>query len=373
MKNQDDLQQVFGMADPGFVNAVHHSLDGFKREEANKNIKKFSLSIAFALVACLLLATVAFAAASQMGMFDFVRGWGQSEVLPEAEQLVLTEFEGATTQQEMATFSIRDAIFDGRNVFLTVEVKPTDKKTLFLGLDAYPGAPAHELVGEERGGDMTVEEYAIANGMTKTYTASIRVDMEDKDGGAGYEIFLEEDGTLVFIINCMYMGDNTDKVDIDLTCSTVPYESDGTNMDERESSVLEVTLYNKGIEMGTDEISWQSNVPTLYTECGLQIQRVTFNSTPLGHQYKIVYAIVDEALYVSVDGDLSFEFIDSDGNWLPDGTGRSGQDVVEGADVPTYELYGSLAPTMTLPDTLIIRAYDGHTKDRYGVHEFTRE
>lgn len=112
MKKRKELQSVFGNADPGFVNAVNRTLETIKREEEERHMKKFSMGLVIA-IACMLLATVAFAAAERWGVFDFITDRYDVKVLPQAQEIVHKEFAGSTTQIGDAIFGVREAVFDG--------------------------------------------------------------------------------------------------------------------------------------------------------------------------------------------------------------------------------------------------------------------
>ena len=158
-----ELGNAFGKADNAFVDNVYHTLGAIQKKQVrqpgksilNKNLR----FVAAVAIVCILLAGMALAATNTWGVLDFLRERDNSiDVLPQASEIVQTNVpqapaisapaSSAATSQvpadqvpastDVADFSVREAIYDGNNFYLIVDVKPASDTYLLLGPDVYP-------------------------------------------------------------------------------------------------------------------------------------------------------------------------------------------------------------------------------------------
>lgn len=97
-----------------------------KKARGEKKVKrKLSMALACALLA-LMMATSALAVGLRFGVFDFMTIlFGQADVLPQAEQLVVSDL--ATATLEHTTLRVEEAVYDGGNLRVVYSVTPNDE------------------------------------------------------------------------------------------------------------------------------------------------------------------------------------------------------------------------------------------------------
>ena len=152
-----DFRTAFGKPDADFVSCVQNTLHRLREEERPMK-RKLSLSAAIAVAACLIVATAALAAASHWGLFDFLNQGGDSGALPEAAEIVATDPPQEGGAGKLASFRLREAVYDGEYVYMVVDATPADG-ILLLGPGLLPPDAMRDLTKEDSDA-MTIGEYA---------------------------------------------------------------------------------------------------------------------------------------------------------------------------------------------------------------------
>ncbi len=370
MKTRDDFKRAIGPADDRFVLSIHQTLAQLNKEE--QPVKKISTGLIVA-VAILLIAAVAIAATAQWGILDFfnLRGDGAS-VSPEANQIIQKQIAQEGGETEYASFSLREGVFDGHDTYLVVAVKPASDKILLMGPDLLPEDPMENLGPLFDGSSLTVADWAAQNGKEQLVQISI-LDQATRLGLEGVvsslDYIMEEDGTLVFMAHGSHSY--AEQLPIELVCHA-KLLGDLSEADGSESSVssLSFTLYTV-----TDrDKSVTSTQGALFADCGVEVTSVTLTATPLATYTRIEFTVVDEDAYANTDDGLWFEFLDENGERLPDsvsGGGSSGP--AEEGDSTHYVQLSSIAATEELPKTITLRGFNCWEKNRYETHSFEME
>ena len=144
--------------------------------------RKWSLSAAIALAACLIFASAALAAANHWGLFDFLNQWRDAGTLPEAAQIVVTDPPQAGGEGALASFRLREAVYDGEYAYLVVDATPAEG-LLLLGPDALPPDGMRSLTQDDSIA-LTIGEYAEANGLQMAVVSlHLAADAEGLGGG----------------------------------------------------------------------------------------------------------------------------------------------------------------------------------------------
>ncbi|MDL2318899.1 hypothetical protein LJC74_07500 [Eubacteriales bacterium OttesenSCG-928-A19] len=373
MKRKEDFIDAIGPADADFVASIHHTLTELQQREDERPVKKFSVSLGVVL-AIVLIAAIAVAAAAQWGIFDFIDNrHNQGPVLPEATELLQQDIaqEGGVTG--MASFELREAVLDGRSLFMVVAVHPLDAETMLLGTDTMPSDGIINMGPLFAGETATIADWAERNGRTRLVHTNIYDETGRTDGEpliSSLDYILEEDGTLVYMLNgTCETAEPT--VAIELVCSTMPWVKDGgeDSLDEtrRERASLRFTLDAPQI---TNVATYDT--PTVFADCGVRVDRVTLSGTAMSTHAHVEFTVIDADAYALTDGGLWFEFLDGNGERLPSGSVGSGSiSAVEGTDGKQMVQEDDLAAMETLPETIILRGYNAWEKNRYETHEMT--
>ena len=364
MQNIKDLGNAFGRADNGFVDNVYDTLADLQKKQVKKPVinKKLCFVVAAAII-CILLTGVALAATNTWGVLDFLHERKNgTAVLPQASGIIQTNVPQAAEPMDFASFSVREAAFDGHNFYIIVDVKPTSDEYLLMGPDAYPQDPVGNMGPVFNGKTGTIADYAEANGQKMIQT---NVGVSDVNG-AGLEYLLQQDGTFTYMINGSII-DDSDKTNLELKCIVATFENqDGREVILQENikrSSFNITLENTGISELVSSI-----VPAEYASCGVRIDNITLKASELAVYAEISYTVIDEVKFAATDTGLQFEILDSDGNRFPDGAAVGGGTNTK--DGVHYVQESSIGAMETLPREITVRGYNIWDKNRYETNTF---
>lgn len=121
--------------------------------------------------------------------------------LPEAAEIVVTAPPQEGSEGDLATFRLREAVYDGEYAYMIVDVTPREGLLLY-GPSSGPKDPMSDLTGDGSI-PMTIDEYAGKNGLQM---ASVAVSTALEALGEAFissiECHMEADGTLVLMLTC---------------------------------------------------------------------------------------------------------------------------------------------------------------------------
>lgn len=386
--NKRDFRNAFGKPDAAFVSTVETTLRRLREEERPVK-RKLRLSAAIAVAACLILTAAAFAAATHWGLFDFLNQGHDGGVLPEAAEIVATNPPQEGGEGELATFRLREAVYDGEYAYIIVDVTPR-KGLLLYGPSSGPKDPMSDLTGDDSI-PMTIGEYAEKNDLQMASVAvSTALDALGEEFISSINCHMEADGTLVLMLTCKVAGNDGAALASTLQCSVSPlipsasgkdaitygyfdesgddplYASTGYALDQenRQQTELAFTLAEAG-----GHAALASAQSAEYPSCGVRVDSVCLTASPMALYYEVRFTITDEAAYATTEDGVWFEFLDENGGALSGGVTRSG-DITQLEDGSLVQS-GSLAAQSELPEAVTLRAYNCWTKERYETNELT--
>lgn len=363
MRDMIDLKNAFGQADDSFARNVYRTLAGIQTNENRKHVKKTGFRlVAVIAVVCILSCGTVLAFTNTWGVLDFLsERWNGAKVLPEAAEIVQKDVSQKGDQTGFADFVVREAVFDGKNIFIIVDVKPSSSEYLLLGPDAYPSDPISDMGPLFSGKTGTIADYARENNKEMINT-SVGID----GANCSIDYLLEDDGTLVYMINCSYSG-NSAQSEIQMTCVSAPFVNwegrDVIDMSNKKVTPLSVMLKNSGTKETVT-----STMPAIYNDCGVRVDKVTLTGSPMAIYADIEYTVIDKEKFAKTDGGLWFEFVDETGNCVPSGV-SSGEGVIEASEDHFIQKV-TLQASETLPGKIILRGYNIWDKNRYETHTF---
>ena len=367
MRDIDDLQNAFGQADNGFKNRVYLTLAGLQKSREKIIMKKLSFRVALAIVvACIMVTGTALALSNTWGILDFLSGRTNAAVLPEAEQLVQTDVAQQGEQAELVTFTVREAVYDGKGIFIVVDAKPSSSEYMLLGADTYPTDNISDMGPLWSNTTGTIADYASENGKTMLRAWA---NAKDWDWGAtSIDFVLQEDGTLTYMLSGSYEGNEVEQA-MNLECGFAPYtEKDGkTFVDTKDmtKTMLSITLENNA-----DKSVRTNAAPAEYTDCGVRVDKITLTGSPMAIYAKIEFTVIDEEKFAATDGGLWFEFVDENGERLPMGASAGGGSYAADESGTRFIQEDSLQAAEVLPSQIILRGYNCWEKNRYETHTF---
>lgn len=369
MRNERQHENLFGRADAGFEARVHNTLARMKRSEEEKNVKKFSIGLAVAL-AVVLLGTIAFAA-SRLGIWDFL-GRYETNVDPrKMEEIITTDAMQTVGETSLATFRLREAAYDGELLYAAVEVIPKQDDILILGAMIEESDAMSSLGSAYAQDTRTIREWAQENAKTRIIDAGVGEKAYDEGMEPGYiitdwgmDILLEADGTTLFVFHAGIEGHSGDVLEMAVSCYT------REEQEEVERGELRFQAWKAG-----QEFSGRSTQSALYTDCGVRVDEVHLQGTPMDTHMRVYYTVVDEAAYAKTEDGLWFEVIDQSGERLIGGASVTGS--VEELEAENgqrrFVQMDGIGVFDALPQYLTLRGYNAWEKNRYEAHEIAFE
>lgn len=362
MRNMTDMKNAFGKADDAFVNNVHHTLADIQLNKDRKPAKKvyFSL-VAAVIIVCVLSAGTVLALSNTWGILDFLGGRrADVSVLPNAFEVVQEQVPQQGNQTDFAAFVIREAVYDGQSVYIVLDVKPSSPGYLLLGPDTEPSDHISNMGPIFNGKTGTIADYAQASHKVMMST-SIGI----SGANCGIDYLLEEDGTLVYMIDGRYEGNSPAPV-VELKCVALPFVVENgkymRDMDGKKSTILSATLKNTGTQ---EKVA--STESAVYSDCGVRVDKITLKGSAMSTYAEIEFTVIDAGKYAESDG-LFFEFLDRYGECIPNGAGSGGG--IEAIDNTRFTEKISLQAMEKLPSEVILRGYSYSDKTKYETHTF---
>lgn len=377
MNQSNEWRNAFGKADRQFEETVYGTLMQLDRKEGRKGIGRTGIRVAIALACLLLMTTAALAAANSLGLMDFLnRQASEGGILPEAttiitkapEQTQMVQATPAGMAIHPATFAVRETIFDGQYAYVVVEVKPSSQDIFLVGVDMLLEDAILNLGPLFEGRSESVREYAASNGQSNLLKANVYEEMTENGEGFLHSIDykMEEDGTLVYMLSGAYTGDAA-AYPVNLICSLIPY-TDPAVGDTLDLSKAYETKLSLTLTSGVEEESVRSVEPIEFADCGVRVDAITLTKSPMATYVKVEFTITDPAAYAATDDGLWFEFLDAQGNLLPDGAPTSASvSQVAGSDTQFVQK-SSIGAAAQLPESITIRGYNCWEKNRYSAH-----
>ena len=360
------------------------ALDAMQGKERKPVKKKLTMVVVFALIS-VLLCGVALAAASRAGVLDFIGRYAGTFIPQDAGDYMQTDV-AAFDQGATASAFVRELYYDGRTVRLTVDVTPSQEKTLLAGVDTWiEEDPWQDLISMtwddmDLSDTRTVADVFKEQGYERAYNVNIYCgeEAEGRIVSGSEDCVLGEDGVLTVFCQWEFDSDQPQR-EITLAAALEEYEADASGAPMRTGEIeryaFPMTLTSASRQEGAQAEIYVSEGPVLFEEIGVRVDRVSIEVKPLELYATVDMTIVDEALYAKTDDGLWFEFIDpsveAQEPWeqrLDSGlTGNSTSGQVEGAHYRQRETLG----LNELRETYTLRAYECWNKMRFDTHAFT--
>ena len=218
MKNQD-MKHAFGQIDPAFERRALQTLDRLNRQEETKVKKKASFSLVMVAVMLVAMAGLAYAA-SHMGIADYLRdrlGLTDTQRAEIEKRVELPEQQIISNRNEYAQFNVKEALFDGKQVRMLLEVIPNDDVMIIM-TDSMVTDSMSDLGPAFKGNEQTIEDYAKEHGKTKIFGVNAStVDMDDLFMSS-FDFNLQENGTMHVYIGSDAMNNPPTTLPIKLSC-----------------------------------------------------------------------------------------------------------------------------------------------------------
>jgi hypothetical protein len=343
--------------------------------------KPFAIAAAI-IILCVVITGTALAMANSWGIIDLLRsGRDNLEVLPDAAAIVQhdvpqvivkespskvassgsDEATGIIESSDLVTFSVREVIYDGKFVYITVETTPLNPNYLLVAQYNEPSDVVMNLGSQFTDMEGTIADYATLDGkaMIRTYVGIRGANLSISD-------ILEPDGTQVHIITGSIETD-ADTLELEIPCGADKWlEADGSytiDTSKTQKHMIIVTLQNSGV---TETAI--SAVPVVYEDWGIRVDKVTLESSAMSIYAAIEYTVIDKDQSATINDVLSFEFLDGNGKPIPTGAGfGSGIVSLDNTGTKFMAKY-SLRAAESLPSYITLCAFNCWDKTQFETH-----
>ncbi len=371
--NEQNWKGAFGPTPEAFKKNISFAIHKVKEEPPVKKIKAATI-LALSMI-ILLMAAVAYAAATQWGIFSFMEYRYDQKMPPEAQNALQTNLPQTGGEEADVTIKVREALYDGKQIHAIVEVRPKERdKVLLMAFDQLPtdlmlnAGPLYEK------DTRTYAQAALDAGKRLiSINLGLRTDGVFIQGSADH--ILEEDGTLVAHLSNPFsvQGDA-----VPLTCGyTITAWKD-----EKTASSDTIIRGQVAFDLpaSTHQTNKQYSGPAAIEKAGVTVDQIVLTKTDAGVYAELTFSILPEATEAEkalARGGLWFEYLDEKGQHIELGTSSQGSIdglmLADGTKSDTTFVQVESLDLMALPDSLTIRGYDCWKKTRLGQHTFIAE
>jgi hypothetical protein len=335
---------------------------------------KTATVIALAMIV-LLLGAVAYAAATQWGVFSFLEYRYDKQMPPEAKNALQTNVPQVGGDEADVAFKVREALYDGKQLHVIIDACPKETGKVFLmGFDQMPGDLVSNAGPLYKGDTRTFQQAAAEEGKSLV-SINMRISADGADMDNGADCLLEEDGTLVIHMT----GPLNKQVDtISITCTYVISQW----IDEKtvaEDQIVRGQL-TFDLKADTNRTQKQFSGPVAIEKTGVMVDKILLTKTDAGVYAELTFTITPDSTDAEASlarGGLWFEYLDDKGQQIQMGTSSEGS--IDGVALPdgtksdTQFVQTESLDLMDLPDSLTVRGYDCMEKTRFGQYTFTAD
>ncbi len=367
-----DWKVAFGPTPDAFKQKVSFTLHKVKED---KPVKKIKMATVVAMVMIvLLLAAVAYAAATQWGVFSFLEYRYDKQMPPEAKDALQTNVPQTGGEEADVAFKVREALYDGEQLHVIIEARPKDAgKVLLMAFDEMPGDLVSNNGPVYEGDKRTFEQVASEEGKSLiSIGLGIKSNGAHVDGSA--DCLAEEDGTLVIHLSGPL---NVPGETVPLVCAySISKWTD-------EKPVAGQTVRGElsfDLKADTNRTQKQFSGPAAIEKTGVTVDKILLTKTDAGVYAELTFSIspdATEAEATSARNGLWFEYLDDKGQQIQLGTssqgGIDGLVLPDGTKSDTQFVQKESLDLIDLPDSVTVRGYDYMEKARFGQHTFTAD
>lgn len=219
MRTAEDFKRAIGDAPVSFDCAVRRAVQGFSQKEKRKS--RFVLVTALALALLLAMITAGFASVDR---WDAWREFWNWEVRPEGKQTFNTDVEQYSVQTVHANFRVREAAYDGVNLYMAVEIVPRGQFMLIDNRDMGKMDTLADLADCYAMEEGTVAEYAQRMGK-QVVGCAVSPHLPIENAFFASDAVYQADGSILVLYG--YMDVPRESLDgLEITCQSLLYRDE---------------------------------------------------------------------------------------------------------------------------------------------------
>lgn len=342
--------------------------DGRKKEYTGRQGKRSAGGMGMLKAAALILASVtflgtgAYAAGKYFGILDFLKGNGNTAALPpvEAEELIVPVAEEEQQKTEItegmaADYTVKEAMCDSESIYVVVEAKAKEEgRYLFVPEDAIAEDPVRDWGIDS---DLSAGEYAASKNLEIMHV-NAGIQNTEELGIAVSTIYFQwvEDDVMDIMIEC---GKTERGKTLDVVCTGILWDESMTSMEDILRTEIRFTLTDIS---DAEVISYRpADVPEIPGVAVIEKAEVV--QTKLGTYVEIIYRNDNGENFDGPAFRLANDNAQEHRIRMASGTEMLG----------SGEYFWKLSlEKREFGDSILLEAYDGHTKEVYGTFELVK-
>lgn len=351
--NERHLEEAFAPVPQVVLDHMDEALKEVHR--MNQTYRKPVMAVVLALAAVLALAGTALAAGIRWGALDFFAAVEYAgDALPEARNALRTSIPQEGGETDWATFTLREALSDGRYAWLVFDVEPTDKDTLLVAGGLSPNLPASSYA-PELPEDQSLAQWVEASD-DYTRIMAVTIDQEKSVYTADIQTFSWHGGANGVLSVMLRIADMPEKsVEQRFICTVMPWWTSADELRAPQKTTLTADLDLVDEPLWTASWTGQVTIPDSH----ITVEEISLVGTAIGMYCEITYAAPE----------ASFPFypwlypVDDQGKRLPWAAGNTFVQIngvmqpdnrIRKLEDGRYQSYGSHAPLPEMPESLRI-------------------
>jgi hypothetical protein len=369
-----DWKAAFGPTPEAFKQKISFTLQKVEEGKPVKKIKAATVA-AIALV-ILFLAAVAYAAATQWGLFSFLEYRYGVKMPPEAQSALNTNIPQTGGEKDAdVTFKVREALYDGVQLHLIVEARSRDpQKILLMSFSASPDDAIASSGPVYQGDTRTYLQVAAQEGK-RLMDAVVGVKVNGDPVISEYDSLAEEDGTMVIHMSGPLAAD-AQTIRLDCHYTLTEWKDGHTPLTDQ----IVRGQFSCDLPVSASRTQEQYSGPVAIDQTGVTVDKIVLTKTDAGVYAELTFSLTPEATEAEIaqarDG-LWFEYLDEQGRRIEAGTtaegGIDGLTLPDGTKSDTSFVQTESLNLTALPGSVTVRGYNYMEKTRFGQYTFTAD
>ena len=320
---------------------------------------------ALVLVSVTLLGTGVYAAGKYFGILEFLKGSGNTGVVPpvEAEELIVQVAEEEQERTELtegmaADYTVKEAMCDSESIYVVLEARAKEKgRYLFVPEDAAPEDSVRDWGVDS---DASLEEYAAGKGLEVMHV-NAGIQNTDELGIAVSAIYFQpvEDDVMDIMIEC---GKTVKEQTLDVVCTGILWNETMTNMEDILRTEIRFTLTD--ISNAETAVYGPAGAPQV-PGTNAVIEKAEVIQTKLGTYLEILYKD-DSEDWRRVP---CFRLADNGAGAEHRIRMASGTEILREGEY----FWKLCLEKQEFGDSIMLEAYDAETKEVYGTVELVKK
>lgn len=343
--------KAYGKTPESFTNRMRTTIK--RQKSQNTSVLRLRPALT-AIFAVLLIAGSAFAL-ERLGVLDTLHQTLRKNLLPQANEMVISDISQKAKQPELARFTVEEAVYDGHQVYLTLLVQPADPaRVLMMDQEAEPAwAYDWQKTGNPNEGESFAEK-AFANGqkLVQVEVWDALVNENQQETQIHHAIY--QDGDIRYTLSFLAQGEEVN-IRLNLLAMDIYSQLD----DSARGSLDFVLSKSPSIQI------YAAKLPISLPKAGLDLTLCQVETTPIASYLTLRYSLRSDATplqAVNMQDGIWADWVDEAGMPRDSGDIWNRSETLPENGVELVKSFGALKST---PENVTLTFYNGMSKERF--------